>query len=401
MKKTISISILLFVFTVSAYTQVLFKKGYYISNSGKRTECLIRNSDWKNNPEKFKYKLSEQSNVQEASINSVKEFSILGNSKYIRKNVEIDTSTHYIDEITTNKHPEFTERQVFLKVLLEGKASLYKYEDSHIVRFFYNYDTSNIEQLVYKIYRADDGISVPISHNRMYRIQLWDKLRYEGVTVHSLKNIDYKEKDILKYFLAYNKYHNVDMVIFEIKEKRDLLSITPKIGLRYHSVSVSSPTSATKRMNFGSQLGYYLGADMELALPFKRKKWALIAGIYYSSFQGGVTNERGAHSIDYKVFEFPIGLRYSSFLTEKSKLYLSTLYSINTAYDSKIETDILTQDMDIITIENNFVLEFGYRYNNQYSIDLRYGFTRDILADYYVWDGEYPNLSVSFGYTIF
>ena len=41
---------------------------------------------------------------------------------------------------------------MFLKVLIEGKATLYYYEESNIQKFYYTLDKGNITPLVYKQY---------------------------------------------------------------------------------------------------------------------------------------------------------------------------------------------------------------------------------------------------------
>ncbi len=66
----------LFLFTIiafSAFSQVRFEKGYFIDNQDKRTECLVRNVGWDNNPESFRYKLPTGDEILTAGIADVKE----------------------------------------------------------------------------------------------------------------------------------------------------------------------------------------------------------------------------------------------------------------------------------------------------------------------------------------
>ena len=51
MKKTLTFIFILTSIITSA--QINFEKGYYISNSGEKTECFIKNIDWMNNPVSF------------------------------------------------------------------------------------------------------------------------------------------------------------------------------------------------------------------------------------------------------------------------------------------------------------------------------------------------------------
>ncbi len=111
---------------------------------------MIKNNDWKNNPETFEYKLFENNEPVNADVNSVKEFGIYSISKYIRSKVKIDKSKENLDDLSYDKEPLYVEEVLFLKVLVEGKSNLYYYVNGNLQRYFYNKDNSTIEQLVYK-----------------------------------------------------------------------------------------------------------------------------------------------------------------------------------------------------------------------------------------------------------
>ena len=53
----------LLAFTAS-FSQITYQPGYFINNSGSKTECLIKNVAWKDNPVEFDYKLSEGADNQ-------------------------------------------------------------------------------------------------------------------------------------------------------------------------------------------------------------------------------------------------------------------------------------------------------------------------------------------------
>ena len=76
--KHAGISLFLLLMVVCSYGQIRFEKGYFITNENQRTECLIKNVDWKNNPHEFLYKLKDRKETQKGTIQSVKEFGIYG-----------------------------------------------------------------------------------------------------------------------------------------------------------------------------------------------------------------------------------------------------------------------------------------------------------------------------------
>ena len=59
------------VFTLNCYSQISFENGYFIDNDNQKINCLIKNLDWENNPTKFKYKLSENNELNTKTIKSV------------------------------------------------------------------------------------------------------------------------------------------------------------------------------------------------------------------------------------------------------------------------------------------------------------------------------------------
>jgi hypothetical protein len=143
MKNILKIALVFISLNAAAQTDYL--KGYFIDNNNQKTDCLIKNIDWKNNPIEFDYKLNENDSSILKTIEEVKEFVINDNSKYLRATVDIDTSSDNIQNYTTEKDPVFINKTIFLKVLVEGSNNLYVYNNGDIpMRFFYSNKTNPI-----------------------------------------------------------------------------------------------------------------------------------------------------------------------------------------------------------------------------------------------------------------
>ncbi len=151
MKKPILL-ILTSLFFSFSYAQVKFEKGYYIDNAGNRVECFIKNVDKENNPTDFMYKMSEEAGAEKLTIDDVSEFGSDNQYKYIRAIVDVDKSSPDIKSLFSVKDPEFVIDTIFLKVLVEGKASLFSYYNYPLKRYFYTFKDNSIEQLIYKKY---------------------------------------------------------------------------------------------------------------------------------------------------------------------------------------------------------------------------------------------------------
>lgn len=114
--KTFCLSLLFAFITVlsfNCYSQISFEKGYYINNANQKTDCLIRNIDWRNNPTEFEYILSGENEAKKANIKSVKEFGIYNISKYIRGTVNIDRSGESVNNLSKDKNPVFNQEELF------------------------------------------------------------------------------------------------------------------------------------------------------------------------------------------------------------------------------------------------------------------------------------------------
>jgi hypothetical protein len=215
MKKQLLTFTLLSFLIFKSYAQVLFEKGYYINNSNERIECLIKNYDWKNNPTYFEFKLAQNASIEKAVIQNTKEFGIYDVSKFIRASINIDRSNSSLNKFDSKESPNFNQEQLFLKIIIEGKGSLFFYEDENLTRFFFSVNESEIEQLIYKEYLLDNKIT----QNNRFKLQLYEALKCSIMSTNDFKNINYNGKDLSKLFIKYNNCVDSKYVSFESKKK--------------------------------------------------------------------------------------------------------------------------------------------------------------------------------------
>jgi hypothetical protein len=182
MKKQILFLAICMTISLHSFSQILFEKGYFINNSNQTIACLIKNIDWKNNPTKFEYRLAQDSMIQTENMETVKEFGIIGVSKYVRATVQLDRSSNELNNMSWEKNPNFLEEQLFLKVLVEGNATLFQYEDGYLIRFFFCLKDSAIQQLVYKRYLVDETIA----QNNYFKQQLFNELSCQAITLNDV-----------------------------------------------------------------------------------------------------------------------------------------------------------------------------------------------------------------------
>lgn len=390
--------ILLLLLTFSSiicYSQINYETGYFINNSNQKVDCFIRNVNLKVNPTEFEFKLTEDAEIQKASIQTVQEFHIYGKFKYIRKNVMIDQSEKNIDKLSRERKAMLEEQEVFLKVLIEGKASLYSFENSKFKRFFYSLDDSKIEQLIFKEYLNEYN---QINKNNQYKQQLLNALNCMTINIKHIENINYDKNDLINLFKKYNECNNSEFTNFEDKQKRNLFNLNIRPGVNNSSLSIENNSSNTNKLKFENKTGFRFGIEAEFILPIYNNKWAFIIEPTYQYYKTEETITTTAairnFKVDYTSIEVPIGIRHYFFLNETSKIFINGSFVIDLSSNSSINE---------LNIGNSFNLAFGvgFKQNDKYSIELRHQTKRHILNDFVFWDSNYTTTSFVLGYTIF
>jgi len=389
--------ILIPILSSNIYSQISFEQGYFIDNSGQKINCQIKNIDWNSNPTEFEYRLSIDNESKTATIKSVQEFGIDNISKYIRSTLDIDRSVENINTLSYDRKPIFKEETLFLKVLVEGKASLYQYKDGRLTRYFYNKESSSIEQLVYKSYKTDNN---KIGKNNRFKNQLWNDLKCSHFKINMANSLKYKKADLIDYFAKYNECNNSTYINYQEKQKKDLFNLSFRPGVNISTLSIQNSLSNSRNTDFGNELAFRFGIEAEFIMPFNKNKWAIIVEPTYQYFKSEKELTNQNVKAEYTSTELPIGVRHYFFLNENSKFFINGSFIIDlNSNNSKIIFESGT-DLKIKT-RNNLAFGLGYKHNDRYSLELRYQTSREILNDFVFWFSDYQTFSVIFGYSIF
>lgn len=393
--KKCSLLLLIIFISLNFYSQISFEKGYYINNSNQKIECFIKNIDWRNNPTEFIYKLTENSDNKTATIETVKEFEIYNEYKYVRHTVNMDRSSNDIKVMSTVRKAIFKEETLFLKTLIEGKAGLFLYKDGNLIRFFYSKDSSEVKQLVFKEYlHLYDKIAV----NNQYKQQLWTDLKCPSFNMNKVENVKYKKNDLIRFFVEYNTCTSHEFKNFEEKQKRDLFNLSFRPGIENSSLSVHNSISNTDTY-FDNETKFRYGIEAEFILPFNKNKWAFLIEPTYQHFASEKELSTQTVKVNYESIELPVGIRHYFFLSNNSKIFINGslinafIRNSGIAFDNGPSLEIIRS--------SNFAFGIGYKHNDKYSIELRYHTSKELLSDYVIWTSDYKTLSIILGYSLF
>lgn len=402
MKKAL---LLITIFSVSLiYAQINFENGYFISNSGAKTDVLIKNIDWLNNPSEIEFRQNESSASQKESIKNIQEFGIYNGQKFVRKTVMIDHSSNDLGKMSDIYKPEFKEETLFLKYLVEGKTNLLYYENGGLKRFFYSSGDSDATQLVYKPYYIEQG---KIGYNEEYKNQLIKILKC-SLDKNLVQKSNFERKVLIDFFTKDNECSTGSSTDFTKNEnKRDLFNLTIRPGINFSKLTTYEDLYLVTTEKYDPQTTFRMGLEFEFILPFNKNKWSLFAEPtyqYYKATKEIITNEgtiiqgKYDNTVDYKSIELPLGLRHYFYLNQKSKLFVNIAYVI----DFQLKSAIKHQYNELeITSGNNVIFGAGYKYNDRLSFEVRVGTPRNLLQNYIYYSSDYYTASLIFGYTVF
>jgi hypothetical protein len=367
--------------------QVSFEKGYYIGLDNKKVDCYIKNHDWRKIPTKLEYKATLEEKTKTIAIAEVNQFEV-SNLKYERHTVQVDQSGKTVNDISMQYAPEFAEKNLMLKKLIEGRANLYF--DSNSQLFFYSIDKHKPEQLIYKEYSRDGKVL----KNTSYRLQLIKALSCEDITTVYLQNLSYLKSDFIKVFETYNTCLSAPMIKYGTTKKSGQFNVTINSGVRVSNIKYVREYSATS-FHFDKSVGFTSDIQFEYILPFNKNKWSFFINPTFQSYTTDFTYSYVDYSTDYKSIELPIGVKYSMFFSDKSKMFIEASgFLIDIPFDSYVGSREVDNGGGYIYFGG------GYAYN-RFNFKVKYGTHPDIISQYTNYTAAYHSLSLTLGYQLF
>lgn len=397
MRPVTTFLILFFIASVSL-GQIKFEKGYFINRDNQRIECLIKNLDWKDNPKEFSFKRNESDKPEKVNLNTVREVGINDCCKFIYANVKIDRSTTPISGVKDQTASVFTRENLFLKVLLEGKASLYGYTDGKIQRYFYTLNDTVVTPLIYK--EVHNGSE--ILKNTDFRQQLWQIFKNPNYSQDQIKRINYTLVELKAFFKNYNENLGVTVTEQISPKKKSYLNLKITPGINSSSASLTAIERTQRpQLSFDGNLSFRIGLEAELILPFDNYRWGILFEPAFQSYKAEAKGEIVSASLAYQSVEFPVGLRHHFYLSDDARFFLNGFYvpGFGVNMNSKVEytdPDGIKSTLKIAP-SGNFAFGGGFEYK-QFCLEARYYAKKEILSGSKIESSEYNRFSVILGY---
>lgn len=378
-------------FSLCSFAQINFEPGYFITNNGEKTECLIKNIAWKNNPTDFEYITAKGEPSRKATLTDVKEFNVGNAYKFKRFTVKMDRSSNNLATLSSQMSPDFKQETLFLKVLVEGEVTLYQYEESNLIRYFMSSGGQNPEQLIYKQYLIQ---ATQTAENLQFRQQLSNAMKSGKISNNDLKKVKYRKDDLTDLFLKYNATTSVDVVNFEEKQNKSYINLKAIAGVNSASFEADNSTN-NGAIDFDNKLIFKIGLEVEYIMPFNQNKWSLFVDPNFQAYKASTKFSFLTSEIDYSFIEIPLGVRHYFFLSNDSKIFLNAGYVLSLNIKSDFNIGSTKYDLQK---SSNYFAGVGYAYS-RYSVELRYNFNRGLLeSNYAYWSSSYKSVGLNLGY---
>lgn len=382
---------LLFIsFTLFINAQITYEKGYFIDNDNNRTECYIKNIDWRTSPSGISYRSTSDANSKEVSISEIREFYIYDTEHYYKRfNLSIDKTvvTDFNDDSRKLKYEDNVV--IFLRVLVEGDANLYEFPGSRI--FFYNTSKIDIQQLEYKVYISEESIK---KENTDYQKKLYETLKCDKFSTDRFLKIEYNREDLINLFSDYNECQDADYKTYQINQTPFVFSVNATLGVNFTSLETDyTLLSFDSSEKFDSQVIFTPGIELELALPFNKNKWAVFVGASYHYYKESkedvviMDTNLGDLTFEYSYLEIPMGIKHYMYLNSEYKLYLSAalapILHLSNNNDEPFERNDEVQGEITFQEKNSsknsaYIFGVGINIMSKYSIGLNYYASKEI-----------------------
>jgi hypothetical protein len=396
MKKIILAAFLSTSLTIQMSGQIKYEKGYYLDKEGKKYEGLVLNKDWRDNPDHFNFKATEEAASQRISIYEVTEFGIGQSKKFVRAKVKLDAKVK-----SYQRGPQWESVDIFLSVVIQSSTvTLYRWSRDNVHRYFFSIDSKTPEQLVYKKYILANEKNVHQffeAVNNDYLFQL-----NQNVNCGTPENAkpQYSYKSLRKYFTDFIQCRQLTIEFEEENERKPKLSIALQLGLELKSYRANQEYFFTNYDYRFSGKSIRIGFEAELNLPFNNGKWSLVCAPSYKSFEGKPQVIAGnSANIKSKSIEFPIGLSHNFLFSQDIKSFLRGYIVQDFSFNSKFSSEISGPVIDLrIRANPNFAFGGGFNFRGV-SVEARYYIPKKFLRGT-VWNSEYQSFAFFVSYKI-
>lgn len=377
------------------FAQVKFEKGYFIDSNNQKIECYIKNEDWAITPTSIRYKLSNEGEIKSLNTSSINELGIYNFSKFKRFEIKI-----YEEDFSRGDGRDFKYKtiSVLLNALLDGDVALYEYNGKSFVIQKKN------EEFVQLISLRYTNKSRKILKYEPFRKELSEQLKCDAITATDIKRTSLAKRDLVAIIKKYNKCKSLKTIEFTANSKTTKMNVNLRVGLDFSSFNIAYDGIGFDE-TLNSNIGYFVGFELEFILPFNKGKWGLLLEPSYRSNSASKKDAAFGQTIDASSNELLLsfGLRHYMFLNDTSSFYITGNYNFILSHERSVDFSTFTDIPEFIN-QNSISFSVGFKYKKKYYTEIKYNVptrflpTVGILNGYELTQG---GLNLIVGYRLF
>jgi hypothetical protein len=395
-KKLLIISVLVFFSNCIWAQNGEFEKGYYIDNNNNKVDCLINNLDWNYNPNQFEYKTEENAIPKTMLFSEFKEFSVGTEYKFVKATVKIDKTSDKIDSRSSLKTMNFVEDELVLRVRVEGKASLYSYNNGEYLRFFYSTATAKFVPLSYKVYFNLQESEY--AKNETYKQELLNTLKCDNISQTDINHLQYSSSSLTDFFIKYNTCSGELTDKFVAKKVFDTFDLFVKAGVGISSFSLDF---AGYNADFDKKAFVRASVEAEINFSNSFKKWSVVFEPSYLRYNNTYTFNTTTNyksKLDYTLIDLSFGFKRYVMLNKNTFLFIRG----NISYGMPIHQSELTFSGTVngqrVITSMYPSLGIGALYDKKYLVDIRYEYNKELFS---IAQSKMSTIAVMMGYKFF
>lgn len=291
--------------------------GYYIDTNGETIRGFINDKEWEVNPDKIRFKKDDTGKPLIITPETVKGFGIENGDRYVARTVDVNIAPIKLNELGKTKEPIFERGTFFLRVLVDGNASLFFLHDKIGKKhFFIEKADLPVEELIFTRYLKwvkGKGNVMPFYQ---YKGQLTNSFSDCEAISGSITQVKYESKDFVEIFENYNKC-NGGKITYVYKEKKPGVQFGGIVEGGISMLSFDGNSSdVLLDMEFDITPAYSLGMFVQFNSARLRESVALKGELYYTTFSAKSSYEETIAQVEkYKEVDFRWGyLQFNTLL---------------------------------------------------------------------------------------
>lgn len=275
-KKSLQFVALFLLLSSSIFAQTELKPGYVIDSQGTKINATFLLKDYKENATEI-----------EAELNGVKYTLTPDDCKtiFIEGLVELRSATIniHLNPIADPGLPkEFIEDtstlKTFIKVIAKGTYTLFQYNSTTRVYYFYQQDDGPITELVYRVRKTVSGTYEDNTYKELL-LRLADKEGMANRATIKLEEATYSKGDLIPIFNILNRGETT----VNRTRKNSTTKFFVFLGAQYNSTPSKFETYRIDSAFFNNSVGARAGITLEYAFPATKKHLSIGGSVWVST----------------------------------------------------------------------------------------------------------------------